>query len=122
MPPPKVAEPAEPAPQTLNNNWVIKTDFKNIKNIKALEEDIKGKDSKPIIIVKPNLNMTIVQNPPEPPRRPASEKKKDTGKEQTAMPREILKEQLRDAFKENQREAKPLYRETREVRESSKDK
>jgi hypothetical protein len=45
----------------MNNNWVAKTDFKGLKNIKGIEEDLIKKDPKPVIIVKPN-NTTIVNN------------------------------------------------------------
>lgn len=121
LPPPKVEHQDAPAPQALANNWVIKTDFKNVKNLKGPEEEMK-KDSKQIIIVKPNLNMTILQNPQaaEPPKRPASEKKKDTSKDQKEQPREVMRDQLKEAFKEGFREQK-VERLSKENRDPSKD-
>jgi hypothetical protein len=56
--------PQPPLPLTnnfVNNNWVTKTDFKGLKSVKGVEEDIMKKESKPIIIMNLNLNMTIIQ-------------------------------------------------------------
>lgn len=56
---------------------MAKADIKGLKVIKAPEEEIGKKESKPIIIVKPNLNMTIIQPADGLPKRATSEKRKE---------------------------------------------